>query len=118
MKKSLPLFVLTIVLTFAIAGTAFSQEDQPIQHKNPSWLPKEGYWVVVSNKQNPKSNEVHFYTINNELIYTEKIEGVKLNTKKTRVKKQLKKAFDQAYTMWIAGKINLDNQLLVAKQVQ
>ena len=117
MKKILNFLSIVIILNLALAFTASAQDEQPIKRRNPSWLPAEGYWVVISNKETPKSNEVNFYTTNNELIYTEKIEGVKLNIKKTRVKKQLKKAFDQAIKLWTANE-KMNNQRLIAKLVQ
>ncbi len=117
MKKILNFLSVVIVLNLALAVTANAQDEQPIKHKNPSWLPEEGYWVVTSNKERPRSNEVNFYTSNNQLIYTEKIEGVKLNIQKTKVKKQLKKAFDQAYKMWAAN-LKMNDQRLIATLVQ
>lgn len=96
MKQQLKKWIsVTACLFFVFAATA-----QP-QKKSPRWLPENGYWVIESNTQTPKNHIVHFYTNDNVQIYSEKINGRKLNVNQRKVKMKLKEVLDLSMTAWI-----------------
>ena len=118
MKKTF----LAVVITGCIA---FMQ--QPVQAQShkvvyiravPEWVPSKGYWVVESNIKTPRQHTVYFYNDNNELIYTEKLSGVKLNMKKNKVKMQLKQALEEALLTWEKKREPATNQYLVVNQMK
>jgi aromatic ring-opening dioxygenase LigB subunit len=52
--------------------------------------------VVESNASLPRNHIVRFYDNENNLVYSEKLSGVKLNTEKRRVRMKLKKILETA----------------------
>lgn len=60
------------------------------------WTSESGYWVIESNIHSPKTNTFYCYNNEDSLIYSEKIIGVKINTKKRATLKKLKTLLDNS----------------------
>ena len=100
MKK---LFLATAIATLGILlqQTASAQQHKVVYMRAvPEWVPVNGYWVVESNKKTPRRHTIYFYNDSSELIYTEKINGLRLKVKKDKVKMQLKRALEEVLLTW------------------
>jgi hypothetical protein len=95
---------------------ATAQDEQ--LNKIPRWTPDEGYWVAQTNINEPKQCTIFFYTDNHELIYREKIEGVKLNLDARGVKMLLKKVLATSLQAWHEQKRAKENEGLVINLLQ
>ena len=102
MKK---LLIFNALIFFYITGSA---------QRLPKYISENGFWVVETNLHQPKSNIVYFYNNNNELLYKEKVEGLKLRLNKWRVKMNLKKVLDQSLLAYEQQKKSRENEMLVA----
>ena len=110
MKKHFLLFVLAL----SFAGFCFAQEEQPQKPAAPKWISDKGYWVIENNVHAPKSNVIYFYTMDNVLVYKERVEGVKIKVNKSKVCMRLKAALEQAVTVWEATHKANENGAIVA----
>jgi len=75
------------------AGLIYCQNNS---HPSPPWVSDQGYWVEETNIHSPMSHVIRFYNNENVLIYTQQLEGVKLDIHKRKVKMKLKKALETA----------------------
>jgi hypothetical protein len=86
-----------------LAFGSTAQESLPGELSvKPGWVSEKGYWVIESNVKTPKSAIVYFYNNENELVYKERVEGIKLNVKKDATKMKLKKVLETAVWAWEA----------------
>ncbi len=99
MKQQIKKRIAVIVCVLLV----FSGMTQP-KKKLPGWLPENGYWIVESNLHSPKNHIARFYNLDNVLIYSEKINGTKLNIDKRKVKMKLKEVLELAVTAWKKNK--------------
>lgn len=100
MKKFIISLSVALCLLFTTAKGQ-SQERKVIYIPAvPEWVPKEGYWVVESNKRTPRQSTIYFYNDDNVLVYKEKVEGSRLKVKKDKVKFHLKKVLETALAEW------------------
>jgi hypothetical protein len=87
------------------------------QHKPrpvPEWVSAKGWWMVESNIHSPKQHIVHFYNNDRVLVYKEKLEGVRLNPEKRKIKIQLKQALEAAVVAWEKeGEVKSDGSLVI-----
>lgn len=97
MTQSLKKSAIAVVLSFVISA-GYSQSKT--NHTAP-WVPGKGYWMVESNIHDRSHHIVRFYNNDNELVYTEYLNGVKLNIHKRKVKMKLKKALDSALELYV-----------------
>lgn len=74
----------------------FVAPAQEQKRSGPKWVSEKGYWVVEGNVKAPLTNTIRFYDNNDELIYTEQLEGVKLNVNKRKVRMKLKQVLESA----------------------
>lgn len=74
----------------------FVAPAQEQKQTGPKWVSQKGYWVVEGNVKTPLNNTIRFYDNNDELIYTEKLDGVKLNVSKRKVRMKLKQVLETA----------------------
>ena len=110
MKKNLNKLIMLLVFTsFALAATA---QETKTSDPLPKWISKHGYWVIESNKATPKSSTIFFYTNNNVLVYTEKVEGVKLNVKRNKTLMKLKEVLDEYLIAWKQNQSTRSEQLV------
>ena len=95
------LFKTTIITTtfFLFSIVAVAQQKRPVPGVSDN-----GYWVVESNVKTPKTNIIHFYTNNNELVYRETLEGVRLNTNRKKVRIKLQQVLEISLIAWQQNK--------------
>ena len=88
--------------TYMIAGAlmllSFSSIGQ--QQRKSSLISTDGYWVVEGNLHTPLQHTIRFYNNDNVLIGTKELGGVKLNTKKRKVKIMLKQGLESSLLAW------------------
>lgn len=101
---------------FCAATVCQAQEGEPQVQKTtaPNWVSDKGYWVIENNLRTPKQNTVYFYNADNLLVYKEKVDGTKIRVHKKKVCMRLKKALEQAITVWEATRTPKENETLVA----
>ncbi len=110
MKKNLRTLILLVL--FSITSIiAIAQESETAVKATPKWISDKGYWVIESNIKTPTTSVVNFYNTANVLIYSEKVEGVRLNIKRKQTCMRLKKALDQSLIAW--EKLQPNNEQLV-----
>jgi hypothetical protein len=106
----------TFILVFTSVLIAFSmncaaQEEKPF---TPKWVSPNGYWVVESNIKTPLSSIIYFYNNDNQVIYKEKLDGVRINIKKRKTLMGLRKILEASVVAWNAKQSPGENRLLVA----
>ena len=87
-------------------------------HKEPKWVPVNGYWVVETNINSPKVNTIYFYNNSNILVYKEKVDGIVINLKKRRVKMDLEKVLNQSVIAFNNTKKEAENEMLVVNLIK
>ena len=110
MKKFISIFTLFLILS-CISIFCFGQENQA---SIPKWVSDKGYWVVVSNIKTPENCVIYFYNNEKELLYKEKIEGIKINLKKRKVLMRLKNVLEKSLTAWGKQHLMKEDEMLVA----
>jgi stress-induced morphogen len=93
MKKAMK----SVMLVFALLITA-AVMGQTTTSKKAAWTPEQGYWVVES--ASPQQHQIRFYNNEDVLLYSEKLDGVKLKPAKRKVQMQLKAALESAVYAW------------------
>ena len=79
----------------------------------PEYASQKGYWMVESNIHSPKQHIVYFYNNDGVMVYKEKLEGVRLNPEKRKVKMQLKQVLETTVVAWEKERRVLENETLV-----
>ena len=92
------------VATFLLAYVCAPAQENPI----PKWVSEKGYWVVEGNVHTPLNNTIRFYNNDDMLVYTETLNGVKLNINKRKVKMKLKQALETAIIAWESRKEKIE----------
>ena len=111
MKKAKFNLFLVAFLLIGSAGVA-QYQDADNTPKKPRWASEKGYWVVESNVKTPGNCIVHFYANEQQLIYTETVIGMVLNTKKRKTLRRLKRALDKVINDWETTRmIRVDGEL-------
>jgi len=105
------------LVTLAL-GIQFANAQSTVKKSRASkWTSDEGFWVVETNVKTPKQSAVHFYTNESELMYTEAVQGTRLNTRKKKTLLRLKTALDQVvYVFEKEGKVQAGSPLLAIRQ--
>lgn len=93
MKKAMKTSLFLFALLFSVTVMA-----QPAPAKKAPWTPEKGYWVVES--ASPLQHQIRFYNNDDVLLYSEKLDGVKLKPAKRKVQMQLKAALESAVFAW------------------
>lgn len=110
--KKYPAFMLIL---FAITVSSINVSAQK---KNT--IPDNGFWELVSNIHVKKTTLVQYYTNDGNLIYEEKITGVKLNPERRKTLMRLKEGLEEAMIAWNEKKETLHDKnwvsILVKKQ--
>lgn len=114
MKKLIASSLIIMILTgFSFVASAQEEEMQaPVS--TPKWLSEAGYWVIENNINTPKSNIIYFYDNDNNLVYKEKLDGVKIKVSRNKTLFRLKGILEQSVTAWQQKHILKENQMLVA----
>ena len=114
MKKQISTFLLAVVLCGS-SCVGFAQIEQEIYAPaTPKWVSDKGYWVIESNVKTPKNSVIYFYNNDNELVYKEKLDGIRINWKKKRVLMHLKTVLEQSIASWNTQHFFKQNEMLVA----
>lgn len=93
--------ITAVVIFLMCANLVLAQEEADLSpKKHPKWISDNGFWVVESNIHTPKNAIVRFYTNNGELVYTERLDGIKLNTNKRKTLMKLKSVTDRVVLAW------------------
>ena len=101
--------IITVAMAFCLFSFyAFAQQNR--SGKTPSWIPDRGYWVVENKIGNPHQHTIRFYDSGGQLIYTESVNGVRLNTSKRKTKMKLRKALDLSLLAWDKNKKPGENE--------
>jgi hypothetical protein len=117
MKQVLNSIVLVLLLSF-VSVISFAQEEEQVVPTKSKWVSDKGYWVIESNKSNPKSAVIHFYNNDNTEIYSEQVEGVKLNVAKRKTLKLLKTALEASLLAWEKVQLFQSNDGLVMNMMK
>jgi len=114
MKKLISAFFVTAALC-GFSTLIFAQ-DEPQNNTiaTPKWISDKGYWVIESNVKTPENSVIYFYNNDNELVYKEKLEGIRINWKKRRVLMHLKTVLEQSIASWNQQHLVKQNEMLVA----
>ncbi len=99
MKKNVRTLIM-LVLFSTTSVIAIAQKNESAVKATPKWISDKGYWVIENNIKSPKTSVVNFYNNDNVLIYSEKVEGVRLNIKRQQTCMRLKKVLDQSLIAW------------------
>jgi len=83
-----------LVAIFTLSYFVAPAQEQ--KHTGPKWISQKGYWVVEGNVKTPLTNTIRFYDNDDELLYTEKLDGVKLNINRRKVRMKLKQVLESA----------------------
>ena len=98
--KQIKNLIAILFFTF-IASAAFAQKEK---NTPAPWVSDKGYWVIESNVKTPLQHILRFYTNEDVLMYTETLNGVRLNPNKKKVKMQLKQALETSAIAWQRNK--------------
>jgi len=114
MKKHFLTSMFALIIS-CVSIAAFSQQKkQASSSDSPKWVSEKGYWVVENNKKTPKHSVIYFYDTNNELVYKEKIDDMRINFKRKKVLLRLKRVLEQSVTAWQKQHIFKEDEMLVA----
>ncbi len=80
------------------------------QTMSAPWTPAHGYWVVEQNIHDPFHHIVRFYNDDHQLIYTEVLNNVKMNTNNKKTKMKLQKALEDSLARWEKNKSPEENK--------
>jgi hypothetical protein len=104
--------ILTTIIVF-VALFQFSTFKANGQFKK-SYIPDNGYWVLVSNIHVKKVTTVQFYNLEHQLIYEEVIKDQKMDLKRVKTLRCLKKGLETALLAWNQQKKAIYNKDWVA----
>jgi hypothetical protein len=95
---------------------AFSMNCAAQEEKifTPKWISPNGYWVVESNIKTPLNSIIYFYNNDNQVIYKEKLVGIRINIKKRKTLMGLRKILEASVAAWNTKQSPGENRLLVA----
>lgn len=108
------LTTLIISLSILVGADPVVAQTKGLKDKQLSaLLSDKGHWVIESNIKTPKSSIVHFYNIDNTLMYSEKVEGIELNLEKRKTVRLLNRALLQTLLTWNNEKQKKQSEQLV-----
>ena len=93
--------IFTLIFFFLIFRA--SAQDETTSRQPPSWVSNAGYWVVESNRQQPKDAIVYYYTNAHVLVYKEEIKNKKLKLTKPATLLRLKQSLEVALASYANG---------------
>ena len=106
-------YIFILVCTFAITAFSLTCSAQEEIRCTPKWVSPNGYWVVESNNKTPLSSIIYFYNNDNQVIYKEKLEGIRINIKKRKTLMGLRKILEASVVAWNTKQSPGENRLLV-----
>ena len=109
--KKLKLLLLLFMLMSVFEYSAKAQ-------KKASWIAENGFWEVITNKNDPSICTVQFYNLNSKLIYQEKINGKTVDLHSKRVCRILNRTLQKALLAYLDQKAPLQDKQWVAMQIK
>lgn len=73
---------------------------QMLAQKKQNYIPEKGHWQLVSNIHDKKTVTVQFYEEGGTMIYEETLKHARMNPSRTKVRRQLYFALQDAYKQW------------------
>ncbi len=116
MKSLVKIF--SVLMLLVLLHLTAAAQDELYQKALPRWVPDNGYWVVSTNVNQPKQYTIFFYTNQHQLVYKERLEGVKLDLQSRKVKMRLKKVLDTSLLAWQQQRQAKENEGLVISLLQ
>ncbi|HEV8283477.1 MAG TPA: hypothetical protein VGQ09_04165 [Chitinophagaceae bacterium] len=113
-KQILTLLMAVILCSFTATCSAQEEQENYYTPTTPKWISVKGYWTIESNIKTPKNSIIYFYNNENNLVYKEKIEGMKINLKRRKVLMHLKNVLEQSVIAWEKQHILKQDEMLVA----
>jgi len=107
MKKT---YFILLIATFGLLSLSLSADAQ----SRSACVPKNGYWVLVSNVNVKNVTTVQFYNEENQLMYEEVVRDHKVNINRLKTLRCLKKGLDTVLVAWNQQKKALYNKDWVA----
>lgn len=111
MKHKTKIWTIATAMAF-ISCCSFGQDASAAF--TPRWVSDKGYWVVETNVHAPLDHVIRFYNNDNVMIYSETLQGMKLNTNRNKIKMKLKKALESAVSVWELKKTPEENKNYVS----
>lgn len=110
MKKLKLLLVLLLMMSvFELSAKA---------QRKARWIAENGFWEVITNKNDPSICTVQFYNLKSKLIYQEKIVGASLDLHKRHDCKILNRTLKKALIACAGQKMPLEDKQWVAMQIK
>jgi hypothetical protein len=75
--------------------------------KTPSGIPENGFWQLINSPDQKDITILQCYTFRSELIYEEKLEGVRLNMRRHQTYTRLNQILEKALQNWSEKKTAL-----------
>lgn len=110
MKKLNSLLVLFLVIS-ALTNDVKAQ-------RNARWVAENGFWEVITYKNDPSTCTVQFYNLHSKLIYEEKLTGKSIDLHKKRICRILNRTLHKALLASVDQKIPLQDKQWVALQIK
>ena len=110
MKKLISLLALFLVIS-VLTNCAEAQ-------RKGGWIAQNGFWEVITNKNDPSSCTVQFYNLNSKLIYEEKVTGKSIDLHKRHICRILNKTLKKALLASMDQKIPLQDKQWVGLQMR
>jgi hypothetical protein len=107
MKQAIALLMVLAVVLF---GNAALAQDEASTPSIPRWISDKGYWVAETNVHTPTQYTIRFYNNDHVMVYSEKVEGIKLKLQKRKVKMNLKKVLETSLQAWEAKRKASENE--------
>lgn len=100
---------------FFITLFSFAQQKTVHTSKAAQYLSDKGYWTIESNLNTPKNSIIYFYTMQNQLVYKETIEGMRIRLHKRKILERLKKVLEQSVLAYEQNHSASKDQMLVTR---
>lgn len=84
----------------------------------PEFASSKGWWMIESNIHSPKQHIVYFYNNDGVMVYKEKLEDVRLNPEKRKIKMQLKQVLETTVLAWEKEHKVMDDGALVENSLK
>ena len=96
-----------------ILSLIFVSLNSPAQTTQSS-IPENGFWQLITSPDLRNTTIVQFYTFRSQLVYEEKLEGVKLNMRRHQTYVRLNQILEKALQAWEEKKSALKDMGWVA----
>lgn len=111
MKKNLLLLAFAL---FLASAACLAQDEATQKSKAAKYLSDKGYWIIESNVKTPKSSVIYFYTTQDQVVYKETIEGMKIRINKRKVLQRLKNVLEQSVLAYEQNHLFQQDKMIVA----